>query len=174
MTSQADRRNTISMVVAVARNGIIGRDGRLPWRLRSDLQRFKRLTMGGWLLMGRRTYESLPGPLPGRTLIVLTRDENFQTDNSAVHIAHDIDDAIQLVPADKQLFVIGGGEVYGQCLGRTEDILMTLILADVQGDTKLPPLPLEKFELLIREAIPADQYNEYPSEFQHWRRIPGL
>jgi dihydrofolate reductase len=125
-------RPPITLIVARAQNGVIGRDGKLPWHLPADLKRFKALTMGTAMVMGRRTFESLPGVLPGRRHIVLTRDHEWQADGAEV--AHDVEEAIALAGAEP-LSVIGGAEVFGLFLARANRIELTEVLADVPGDT---------------------------------------
>jgi len=127
----------IFVVVAVARNGVIGANGTLPWHLPADLRRFKSLTMGLPMVMGRKTFDSLPGLLPGRRHIVITRDSAWQAEGAEV--AHGLDAAIHLANA-AHIAVIGGGEVFTLALPRASRIELTEIEADAAGDTHLPPL----------------------------------
>ena len=128
-------RPAITAIVARAQNGVIGRDGRLPWHLPADLKRFKALTMGSAIIMGRRTFDSLPGLLPGRRHIVLTRDPTWRADGAEV--AHDVPEAIALA-GDGPVSVIGGAEIFDLLLPLTTRIELTEVLADVAGDTILP------------------------------------
>lgn len=125
-------RPPITVVVARARNGIIGREGRLPWHLPADLKRFKTLTMGSVMVMGRKTFESLPGILPGRRHVVLTRDPCWRADGAEV--AHGIEEALGLAGAGP-ISVIGGADVFGKFLPLACRIEITDILEDVEGDT---------------------------------------
>ena len=125
-------RPPITLIVARAQNGVIGRDGRLPWHIPADLKRFKALTMGSAMVMGRKTFDSLPGLLPGRRHIVLTRDHEWHADGAEV--AHDVEDTIALAGAEP-LSVIGGAEVFGLFLPLADRIELTEVLADVPGDT---------------------------------------
>lgn len=125
----------ITLLVARARNGVIGRDGRLPWHISADLKRFKALTMGSAMLMGRKTFESLPGVLPGRRHIVLTRDPNWSADGAQV--AHSIAEALDLA-GEERLSVIGGAEIFAMFLPLADRIELTEVLEDVAGDTFLP------------------------------------
>ena len=122
----------ITLVVARAQNGVIGRDGKLPWHLSADLKRFKALTMGSAMVMGRRTFESLPGLLPGRRHVVLTRDRAWQAEGAEV--AHDIEEALRLA-GDEPVSVIGGAEVFELFLPLADRIELTEVLEDVPGDT---------------------------------------
>ncbi len=124
-------RPQITIVVARARNGVIGRDGKLPWHLPADLKRFKALTMGSVMVMGRKTFESLPGLLPGRRHVVLTRDRAWQAEGAEV--AHDFDEALRLA-GDEPVSVIGGAEVFELFLPRADRIELTEVQDDVPGD----------------------------------------
>jgi dihydrofolate reductase len=125
-------RPRITLVVARARNGVIGRDGKLPWRLPADLKRFKALTMGSVMVMGRRTFDSLPGLLPGRRHIVLTRDRAWRAEGAEV--AHDVDEAVRIA-GNEPISVIGGAEIFELFLPRADRIELTEVLEDVTGDT---------------------------------------
>lgn len=126
-----DKRPEIALIVARATNGVIGRDGKLPWHLPTDLKRFKALTMGSAMVMGRKTFDSLPGLLPGRRHIVLTRDASWSAPGAEV--VHSVEDAV--ADASDTLWVIGGAEIFDLFLGRVHRIELTEVLADVVGDT---------------------------------------
>jgi dihydrofolate reductase len=125
----------ITLVVARARNGVIGRDGKLPWHLPADLRRFKALTMGSAMVMGRKTFESLPGLLPGRRHIVLTRSADWRAEGAEV--AGSIAEALELA-RESAVSVIGGAEIFAEFLPLANRIELTEILADVAGDTLMP------------------------------------
>ena len=126
----------IVIVVARAQNGTIGKDGALPWHIPADLKRFKALTMGSAMVMGRKTFESLPGLLPGRRHIVLTRDRNWRAEGADV--AHDVEDALALAGEDSRLSVIGGADIFALFLPLATRIELTEIMADYVGDTAMP------------------------------------
>jgi dihydrofolate reductase len=129
----------VSLVVAYARNGVIGRDGDLPWRLPSDLAHFKQLTLGGTVLMGRKTYESIPErfrPLPGRRNLVLSRTPGLALEGAEVFGALDA----ALEACDHECFVIGGATTYAEALGLADRVVATEVDADVDGDTFFPAL----------------------------------
>jgi dihydrofolate reductase len=136
------------LVVAAARNGAIGIDGKLPWHLPADLRRFKALTIGKPMIMGRKTFESLPGLLPGRRHIVLTRDAAWSAPGAEV--AADLDTALALA-GTAEAAVIGGGEIYALALPRAARIELTEVHADVPGDTFLPPLG-QGWQEIFRES----------------------
>ena len=125
-------RPAITLVVARAQNGVIGRDGRLPWHLPADLKRFKALTMGSVMVMGRKTFESLPGLLPGRRHVVLTRDHAWQ--GKGAEVAHDVDEALRLAGGER-VSVIGGADIFALFLPLADKVELTEVLEDVAGDT---------------------------------------
>jgi dihydrofolate reductase len=158
----------LNAVVAVAQNGVIGRNNQLPWRLRSDLQRFKRLTMGHCLIMGRKTFDSIGKALPGRTTLVLSRSPSPNLPN--VQFATSIQDALALVPKDQQAFIVGGAEIYRATKSMVTDLYITRVQADVDGDAWLDEWDLSEFECIERENTPADADNQWPTLFEHWVR----
>jgi len=124
----------VTLVVARATNGVIGRDGTLPWRISADLKRFKRLTMGSVMIMGRRTLDSLPGLLPGRRHIVLTRDREWSAEGAEV--AHSVEEALTLA-GDEPVSVIGGAEIFDLLLPHADRLELTEVLGDIPGDTMM-------------------------------------
>jgi dihydrofolate reductase len=127
-------RPPITLVVARASNGVIGKDGGLPWHISADLKRFKALTMGTVLVMGRKTFDSLPKVLPGRRHVVITRDSGWRVDG--VEVAHGVGEALAMA-GDEPVSVIGGAQVFGMFLPLAERIELTEVLADIAGDTFL-------------------------------------
>ena len=127
-------RPRITVVVARAQNGVIGRDGKLPWHLPADLKRFKTLTMGSVMVMGRRTFDSLPGLLPGRRHVVLTRDRSWQAEGAEV--AHSVDEALRRAGTER-VSVIGGAEIFELFVPLADRIELTEVLDDVPGDTSM-------------------------------------
>lgn len=142
----------IALIVARARNGVIGKDGRLPWHLPADLKHFKRSTMGTPMIMGRRTFDSLPGILPGRRHIVVTRDPDWQAEG--VEVAHSPEAALALA-GPGPVSVIGGAELFAVFLPKTDRIELTEIHADYEGNTRLD-LDLGGWSETAREAHPAE------------------
>ena len=160
------------MVVAIARNGVIGDGTALPWKLSADLQRFKRLTMGNTLVMGRKTFDSIGKPLPGRTTIVLTRNPNWHF--PGVLVAKDLDDALRSLPAGQIPYVVGGAEIYRIAWPYVSHLHWTRVLADAKGDTQLAPFELKSFRCVESELVPADAKNEWPSLYELWVRRDWL
>ena len=125
----------ITIVVARAENGVIGRGGKLPWHIPADLKRFKALTMGSVMVMGRKTFDSLPGLLPGRRHIVLTRDRDWSAEGA--EIAHDVDEALALAGSER-VSIIGGADIFALFLPLADRVELTEVLEDVPGDTFMP------------------------------------
>lgn len=144
-------RPEIVIIVARAGNGVIGLDGRLPWHIPADLRRFKQLTIGAPMIMGRKTFESLPGLLPDRRHIVLTRDEAWGEEGAEV--AHSVEDALRLANAP-HVSIIGGADIYRLFLPRADRIELTEVALEPAGDTILEPFG-EAWREIRREAHPA-------------------
>jgi dihydrofolate reductase len=157
--------------IAVARNRVIGRDGALPWRLKSDLAIFRAVTMGKPVIMGRKTWESLPGrPLKGRTNIVLTRDGSFEAKGALV--CETFSEAVQIAREQAEedgadeVCVIGGASIFELALGRAGRLYLTEVAADVEGDVRLPPIDESRWREVRREAHPAGEGDDYPFTFR--------
>jgi dihydrofolate reductase len=125
----------VSLIVAISRTGVIGRDNALPWHLPEDLKRFKSLSMGHHLIMGRRTFQSLGRLLPGRTTVVVTRDRTFQFPGAV--IVHSFPDALHVAAGDDEVFVIGGAEIFLESIACAQRVYVTRVLVDCDGDTVL-------------------------------------
>ncbi len=159
----------ISVIVAMSENRVIGRGGQLPWHLSADLRRFKRLTMGHHLLMGRRTFESIGRPLPGRVSVVLSSQPGLAI--PAVVFSPSLEQALRVAEDDDELFVIGGGNVYRQMLPRADRLYVTQVHARVTGDVTFPQLPEDQW--VLREQSPryaADERNDYSYTFLQYTR----
>ncbi len=147
----------------MSENRVIGRDGQLPWHLSADLRRFKRLTMGHHIIMGRKTFESIGRLLPGRITIVVTRQVGYDAGEALV--AHGIDEAIRLADGDDEAFIIGGEEVYRQALRMVDRIHLTQVHAEIHGDAVFPNLQFDDWQLVEQSRHPADEQNEYEHTF---------
>jgi dihydrofolate reductase len=153
----------VSLIAALADNGVIGRENRLPWRLSADLQRFKRLTMGKPVVMGRKTWESIGKPLPGRSNIVVTRDAGFGAEGCIV--VHGIEQALDAAGDCDEVMVMGGANLYRQMLPRADRLYLTQVRADVEGDTRFPPFDADEWVEVHRESHRADEKNQYDYDF---------
>ncbi|WP_085314301.1 dihydrofolate reductase [Derxia lacustris] len=158
----------LSVIVAVARNGIIGRDNSLPWRLPADLRHFKATTLGAPIVMGRNTWESLGRPLPGRRNIVVSRNPDYAA--AGAEVVGSLDAALALAADAPEVFVIGGAQLYALAFARAERFVITEVALDPDGDTRLPPLPAGLVEV-ARETHPADAATGAPAHaFVEYRR----
>ena len=160
----------VSLIVAVSDNGVIGRDGGLPWRLPRDLRHFKRTTMGHHLIVGRRTWEEGGMPLPGRSMVVVTRDPSFRAAGATV--VHSLDAALAAAEGDNEPFIGGGAHLYREALARAlvARLYLTRVHAAVEGDTFFPELDLAGWELVSEEHHPADEKNEHSLSFLVYER----
>jgi len=157
----------LSLIVAVANNRVIGRDGRLPWRLSADLRRFKRLTMGHHVILGRKTFESIGRPLPGRHVIVLTRQADYADPRgeNEVRAARSLQQAMQQAADDSEVFVAGGASVYAEALPLVSRMYYTAVDAAPAGDILFPEIDFSQWRVIEETPQPADEKNEYPSCF---------
>ncbi len=139
----------VSIIVAMARNRVIGRDGQLPWHIPEDLKRFKQLTMGHHIVMGRKTWESLGRLLPGRRHVIVSRQPDYRVPGA--QIVRSLDTAIAACAGDEEIFIIGGGEIYRQALTLTDRIYLTQVALDAEGDTAFPELQPQNWKEAARE-----------------------
>lgn len=163
----------ITLVVAIAENGVIGRDGGLPWRLSTDMKRFKERTMGKPIVMGRKTWESFPKrPLPGRRNIVITRDAGYEAEGADV--AGSLEDALALAGDDggDDVCIIGGSGIYMQALPLADRLDVTHVHAAVDGDTYFPPIDPDEWAVISSRDIPAGEKDVYPTRHVVYQRRP--
>lgn len=144
-----DRKPRLSLIAAVAANGVIGADNALPWRLPEDLKRFKALTLGHPVIMGRKTFESIGKPLPGRTTVIVTRDSGYRVEGCLT--ATSIDAAIAACAGEPEIFFVGGAELYAQVLPRADRLYLTEIQADYAGDAWFPAFDRDAWEETARD-----------------------
>jgi len=153
----------ISIIVAMASNRVIGFENGLPWCLPADLRHFKRLTVGHHLLMGRRTFESLDGPLPNRTIVVITRNEDYAVEG--VNCARSLPAAIKLAEEDDEIFIAGGAQIYAEAFTLSDRMYMTLIHQEFTGDTYFPVFDEDDWIMTERQDYASDAENPYPYSF---------
>jgi dihydrofolate reductase len=153
----------ISLIVAMAQNGVIGRGNALPWRLPADLKRFKEFTLGKPILMGRKTFESIGHPLPGRANLVLTRDRDWRA--KGVIPVHSVEEALLQTRTCDELVAIGGAEIYRLMLPLARRIYLTHVQADIQGDTYFPAFDSAQWDDVEFHSLPADERHAYPVTF---------
>jgi dihydrofolate reductase len=160
-----------SIIVAVSENGVMGRRGELPWRLSADLQRFKSLTMGHAVLMGRKTFESIGRPLPGRRMIVVTRQDDYRAEG--VELVHSLKEGFRRAAeqGEIEVFVIGGAEIFREALPKVDQLYFTRVHATFEGDTFFPPLDLKMWRPVSSESQIADVKNQYATTFEVYERV---
>jgi dihydrofolate reductase len=160
---------TVSIIVAMAENRVIGLKNQLPWHLSADLKRFKQITMGFPIIMGRKTYESIGRPLPGRQNIIISRNPSFKAEGCQVF--HDLDDAIQMaVSAYEQVFVIGGATLYAEALKWASRIYLTQVHAQIDGDTFFPEFASLDWSETHRETFDDDPTVDFSYSFIQFER----
>jgi len=153
----------LSMVVATANNRVIGKDNDMPWHLPADLAYFKKVTLGKPVVMGRKTFESIGRPLPGRRNIVISRDEQYSA--NGVDTVTSVEQALSLVKDVEEIMVIGGGAIYKHCLPAANRLYITHIDAEIDGDTRFPEYNLEHWTKVSSERRVADEKNAYNLDF---------
>ena len=161
----------LSIIAALSSNNVIGRNNQVPWCIRTDLKRFKALTMGHHLIMGRKTYESVGKPLPGRVNVVITRHEDYQADG--ITVVHSLDDAIRIAARanDPEPFIAGGAEIYAVALHRADRMYLTRVHAEVAGDTFFPDFDdVSEWKLTDAEHCDANEKDELPFSFLTYDR----
>ncbi|MCH8921850.1 MAG: dihydrofolate reductase [Planctomycetes bacterium] len=162
----------LSVIVAMSENRLIGRGGDLPWHLSADLRRFRRLTTGHAIIMGRKTYESIGRPLLERRSIVITRQADYMAEG--IETAGSFNAALALVAGDEEAFVIGGAEVFREALPRAGRLYLTLVHAELEGDVYLPPFDKDEWTLTSEERNAADERNDFDYSFLVYeRRVAG-
>lgn len=162
----------VSLIVAVSENGVIGRSGQLPWRLPVDLRRFRALTMGKPIVMGRRTWESIGRPLPGRMNIIVTRRPDFRADG--VIVAHSLMQALERAEPAAEVMVIGGASLYAEALPLARTIYWTEVHAYVEGDTCFPPWDRTGWREVARERVALEASGQPACSFVIWEREPDF
>ncbi len=159
----------LSMIVAMARNRVIGADGKIPWHLPNELQLFKRVTMGHHIIMGRKTYESINRLLPGRTTVIVTRQAGYAI--SGAKIAHTLEDAIAQCSGDSEVFIIGGGELYRAAMPLADRIYLTVVDAEPAGDTRMPEVDAAQWRLQSTEQFRRDERHAHDYRFEVHDRV---
>jgi len=154
---------TISLIAAMAKNRVIGINNEMPWHLPADLRHFKALTVGKPIIMGRKTWESLPGLLPDRPHIVVTRKPNYQA--NGCQVVHSIDEALAAAGDVPEVMIVGGAAFYSAMLPQADRIYLTLVETTVEGDAFFPDYNPEQWQVTAQEKHPADEKNPFPYRF---------
>jgi dihydrofolate reductase len=163
---------TISIIVATSLNNAIGKNNQLLWHLPADLKFFKATTMGCPVIMGRKTFQSIGRTLPGRKNVVITRDKNFNADNQFdLVVVSSIDEALVKMHSEKEVFIIGGGEIYNQTIGIADFIYRTVVNTTIDGDVYFAEINRDEFNLVWEEKHEADEKNKFDYTYQKFERI---
>lgn len=167
--SQNNSRNTVTLIAAASENNIIGKDNKLIWRLSDDLKHFKELTKGHFVIMGRKTFESMPKALPNRTNVIITRKTDYKAENAIV--VNSLEKALKVAENDNQPFIIGGGEIYKLSMEIADRIELTRVHTSIEGDTSFPEIDLEKWQEVKNEKRLKNEKNEYDFSFLRYDKI---
>ena len=167
--SQNSSKNTVTLIAAASENNIIGKDNKLIWRLSDDLKHFKELTKGHFVIMGRKTFESMPKALPNRTNVIITRKTDYKAENAIV--VNSLEKALKVAENDNQPFSIGGGEIYKLSIEIADRIELTRVHTSIEGDTSFPEINLEKWQEVKNEKRLKDEKNEYDFSFLRYDKI---
>ncbi len=165
----------VSLVVATSENNVIGKDGKLPWVLKDDMRFFKELTNSHVIIMGRKTFESLPKILPNRVHIIVSRDKNYEVDDENCYVINILDEAIDFARTflNKQIFIIGGSSIYEQAIKRkaVNKIYLTRVKAHIEGDAFFPDISPKDWREVNRISFPKNEKNEFPFDIIEYERV---
>jgi dihydrofolate reductase len=161
----------ISLIVAASTNNVIGKNGKMPWHLPNDLKHFKNVTWAMPVIMGRKTFESMGKPLAGRKNIIITRQSDYKPEGAIA--VSSLDDAVTVAKEmdAKEVFVIGGGEIYKMAWEKASRVYLTRIKLETDGDTFFPEIHPDKWKLISQKNFDGDEKNAYPHSFQTWERV---
>ena len=163
------RRPAMAIIVAMSANRVIGRGGALPWHISADLRRFRQLTTGHAIIMGRKTFESIGRPLPERRSIVISRNRDFRPEG--VEVVASLDAALRCCQGEAEVFVIGGSSIYELALPQADRLYITQIHATIEGDTFFPPFDETEWKLAEDQPHAADEKNAFDYSFRRYERI---
>ena len=165
----SNKSNLITIIVAASENNVIGKDNKLIWHLSDDLKHFKELTKGHHVIMGRKTFESMPKALPNRTNVVITNNSNYTSEN--IVVAQSLEEAIKISQSDPQPFIIGGGEIYRMAINIADRIELTRVHANFEGDTFFPEIDMSKWKEVKIDKRKKDKKNDYDFTFIRYDKI---
>lgn len=158
----------ITVIAAVAENNALGKENQLLWHLPDDFKRFKTLTSGHYIIMGRKTFESFPKPLPNRTHVIISRQANYHPEGCIV--VNSLEQAIEACPKTEDVFIIGGGEIYRQSIAVADKLDLTKVHANFEADTYFPEVDLSQWQLVFEEYHPKDERHDFAFTFQTYLR----
>ncbi len=158
----------ITLIAAAAENNALGKDNQLVWHLPNDFKRFKQITSGHYIIMGRKTFESFPKPLPNRTHVIITRQKNYSIEGCIV--VHSMEEAIEICPKNEDLFVIGGAEIYNQSIHFADKIELTRVHANFEADAYFPEINSMDWQLVFEEKHSKDEKHNFDYTYQTFLR----
>jgi dihydrofolate reductase len=159
----------ITLIAAAAENNALGKDNQLVWHLPDDFKRFKQITSGHYIIMGRKTFESFPKPLPNRTHVIITRQKNYKVDGCIV--VNSIEDAIKSCPKEEEIFIIGGADIYNQSIDFADKIELTRVHANFEADAFFPEINLNHWKLTFEEKHVQDEKHNFDFTFQTFVKV---
>jgi dihydrofolate reductase len=159
----------ITLIAAAAENNALGKDNQLVWHLPDDFKRFKQITSGHYIIMGRKTFESFPKPLPNRTHVIITRQKNYKVDGCIV--VNSIEDAIKSCPKEEEIFIIGGADIYNQSIDFADKIELTRVHANFEADAFFPEINLNLWKLTFEEKHVQDEKHNFDFTFQTFVKV---
>ena len=169
-TQRENPPQNLALIVAMSENGVIGKDGNMPWRLSADLKRFKKLTLGHHIIMGRKTYDSIGVLLPGRITVIITRQTDFEIEGA--RIVHSLPQALEVAADDCCPFIVGGAEIYRAALPQVSTLYVTRVQTNIRdGDTHFPELDWTQWRLTASEQHPRDDRNDFDMTFETYERV---
>ncbi len=160
----------LTIIAATSTNNALGKDNQLVWHLPDDFKRFKTLTSGHYIIMGRKTFESFPKPLPNRTHVIITRQKDYQVPDGCI-VVSSLEKAIAICPKNEEIFIIGGGEIYKQSIDIADKVELTRVHTEVEADTFFPEIDTNKWELIFEEFHPNDEKHAFDFTFQTFKKI---
>jgi dihydrofolate reductase len=163
----------ITMIAAVAENNALGKNNDLLWHLPNDFKRFKAITSHHYIVMGRKTFESFPKPLPNRTHVVITHQENYEAPEGVI-VVNSWQDALKFVPKNEEIFIIGGGQIYNQFMDLSDKIELTHVHGSFEADAFFPPIDMNHWKVVATEHHPADEKHQYSFTYKTYIRQSKL
>ncbi len=160
----------ITIIAAAAANNALGKDNDLIWHLPDDFKRFKQITTGHFIVMGRKTFESFPKPLPNRTHVIITRQEDYTAPEGCI-VVNSLKKAIEICPKDEDIFIIGGGEIYQQSMNIADKVELTRVFTHPEADTFFPEINPEEWKLVFEEFHPKDEKHAFDYTFLTYIRL---
>lgn len=160
----------LTIIAAAAENNALGKDNQLVWHLPDDFKRFKSLTSGHYIIMGRKTFESFPKPLPNRTHVIITRQTDYKVPEGCLVVSN-LQEGINSCPKEEEVFVIGGGQIYQQAIDLVDKIDLTRVHTSVEADTFFPEIDLSKWELVFEEFHPKDEKHNFDFTFLTYKKV---